>query len=471
MPAPPRALLLFGIGCALLIIQLIQRGSAVAQPAASPKAELPSAPPKPTLDTLENGLRVIVAERHGARLAAVDLRVRAGTAYETPQNNGVAHVIEHLLFKGTAARPPGDVDAAIESIGGELSANTSKDWAQFATVVPSSRWRTALEVLADVVQNPAFRAEDLKTEKEVILSEMAAADADATRAPFTALATVAFPRDHPYHLPLYGPETNVQNFTRDDLLRFWRAHYTPQNMTLVVVGDVKRADIVGAARALFAWPPGQNAPEPAADLPDPGPLPGIVRAQPLQRDRGLVSLVLGFRAPSVKAAEDAVAMDVLLQILAVGARGRLNDALVDKDLALAVSADYLTQRAPGVLTLTAIGRPGSEKRLEEALLAEVQRLREAGVTGAEVDAGRRALLAQTLFDEETYAGEANALAFYDAIDTYEFVLLYRQRIAAVGTPDIARVVRTYLTPDRYAVATVAPRSAPTAPSRNTEVSR
>ncbi len=447
----------------------IPPGRAVAQPSPLP-APVPSSTPRlpvvlptPTLDVLPNGLRVIVVERRSAPLVALDLRIKAGTAYETVENNGVAHFLEHLLFKGTPTRKPGEVDAAIEAIGGEFSANTSMDWAQFAATVPASAWHTALEVLADAVQNPAIRAEDLEVERRVILDEMASAENDPTRAPFHALSSVAF-ENHPYRLSLYGPEENVRRLTREDVLAFWRARYTPGNMTLVLVGDVQRGDVVNKVRALFTAPASPAAAAAAASLPDPTPLTERVRARPLQRDRSLVTVTLGFRAPSVKAVADSVALDVLLQILTGGGRGRLNESLVrDKKVALAVSASYLTQRAPGLLILTAVGPRGDPQVLEEALLAEVRRLLEDGVSDAEVERARRAALGQTLFQEETFSGQANALAFYDAIDTYEYSVRYAEQIAAVTSQDVKRVIRTYLTPERYAAAVMMPR-APTPPS-------
>jgi predicted Zn-dependent peptidase len=245
-------------------------------------------------------------------------------------------------------------------------------------------------------------------------------------------------------------------------------------MSLIVVGDVRRTEIVGAARAFFQAPPNGAVGDAAPDLPDPGPMSGILRAEPLQRDRNLVTVVLAFRAPSVKAPVDSVAMDVLLNILAHGSGGRLAEALIRKqNRALAVSADYLTQRAPGIMTLTAIGRQGTEKEIEDALLAEIRLLREDGATPAEVEEAKRALLSQVLFDEETYAGQANALGFYDAIDTYDFAVQYPRRIRAIQPVDIGRVVQQYLTPDRYAVATVVPRRRtpprPTGPDRSAEV--
>ena len=417
-------------------------------------------------------MRVIVVERTSAKLVALDLRVKAGTAYETEANNGAAHFLEHLLFKGTPTRKPGEVDAAIEGIGGELAANTSLDWAQYAATVPSAGFRQTLEILADVIQRPALREEDIALERRVILDEVASSEADPVRAPLLALSQIAF-AGHPYRFGLHGRPENIARLTRADIEAFWRARYVPANLTLVVVGEVKRPEVVDAARALFTFTTPGGAPSP---LPDPAPLTGVKRAAPLVHDRALVTVALGFHAPPVRNWQDAVALDVLLPLLSTGngSGGRLGEALVQKQrAALAVSASYLTQRAPGLLTLSVIGRGGDEKRIEDALLAEIHRLREDGPSDAEVAAARQSALAKTLFEEETYAGQANALAFYDMLDTYEFAVHYAERLAAVTTADLRRVIAAYLTPERYAIATVVPRRAapPAAPGSGREAHR
>ncbi len=461
-PRPGARRAAFAAALLLLAVGIIPARVARAQTSAAAAPIPAAAMPKTTLDVLANGLRVIVVERRGsAKIVAIDLRVRAGIAHETPENNGVAHFLEHLIFKGTPTRPPGDVDGVIEGVGGELTANTSLDWAQFAATVPFGAFRQALEVLADVVQNPALRASDLETERRVILDEMAAAELDPVRSSLLALSARAFP-DHPYRLSLYGSAENVQRFTRDDVLAFWRALYVPTNMTLVVVGDAARANVLEAARAFFTFPnAAAAAPTPnvvEAVLPDPAPLTGVVRAAPLVRDRSLVTVTLGFRAPAVRAAEDAVALDALLPLLATGGEGgRLGDALVRKqNLALSVSAGYLTQRAPGLLTVSATGRGGEEKQLEDALLAEIRRLREDGVSEAEADNARRSALGQTLFEQETFAGQASVLAFYDVLGAPDFAARYVERLASVSAADLARVIRAYLTPDRCVITTVVP---------------
>ena len=197
---------------------------------------------------------------------------------------------------------------------------------------------------------------------------------------------------------------------------------------------------------------------PRLDEPASVTAPSHVQTAPLVRDRSLVTVTLGFRAPSVRAAADAAALDVLLPLLAVGGSGgRLGDSLVRKqNIALSVSAGYLTQRAPGLLTLTATGKGGDDKRLEDALFAEIRRLHEDGVTEVEAEAARRAALGQTLFEQETFAGQASALAFYDALDAYDFAVRYTDLLASVTAADLVRVIRAYLTTDRCVVTKVVP---------------
>ena len=150
--------------------------------------------------TLENGLRVLVAPNDAADLVTLDVWMGAGTRRETADNNGAAHFIEHLLFKGTATRKPGEIDAAIEDLGGTLNAATSYDWAHFYVTVASADADAALAVLSDALMNAALRPEDMEAERPVILSEMAREAGDADRA-----ADAGVQRPHVPDPPLRAP--------------------------------------------------------------------------------------------------------------------------------------------------------------------------------------------------------------------------------------------------------------------------
>lgn len=401
----------------------------------------------PVLETLPSGLRVIVSERtekSAPPLVAIDLRVRAGTAFETTADNGVAHFVEHLVFKGTQTRSRGAIDAAMNLLGGELSAHTTADATRYETLVPPPNWRAALAILADMVLRPAFRPNDIETERRVILSEMASAFADPLRVAQPALAGLVYPAGHPYAHTLYGPEANVQRFGQNDLRAFWRARYAPANMTLVVVGDVVGAEVIAAARELFPASETPSAAAPPLSFSAPALPSGPRRAAPIRHDRRLSTMALAFDAPAGSARADVVAFDVLLAILSKG-RGRLPAAvLTQSGLAVRASADYLTQRGPGLLIVWADAYPDDASRVEKELAQAMKRLVEDGVSEREVEAAKAVVLGQHWYDRETVEGEARLWAFYDVVDDWTFAQQYAELVKRVDPEAVNGVARRYL---------------------------
>jgi zinc protease len=170
-----------------------------------------------TSATLGNGLKVVVLEDRSIDLVAVDVWVRAGTINETEENNGVSHFIEHLLFKRTAKRGPGEVDKQIESLGATLDAITSRDWAHYRTVVARRYLPTAVEILADVMMRPEFDPHDIERERRVILDEIARRDSDQLQVALNSLYEAAF-KEHPYRFTEEGTPDNVKKLSRQQIL-------------------------------------------------------------------------------------------------------------------------------------------------------------------------------------------------------------------------------------------------------------
>lgn len=195
----------FALACLAALIIPFGAGSARAQEAPSQETTddkanaAPMTPYPPAYrETLPSGLRLVVQPRSGAGLAAVDVRVRVGSGSEDAQTSGTAHFIEHLVFKGGGARKPGDFDRAMETLGGEIAARTTRDYTQYTTVVPAAKWREAAGLLAEMVQNPGFRPADMERERAVILSEMTVAQTDPARLGFGQIARVAYAQGQGY---------------------------------------------------------------------------------------------------------------------------------------------------------------------------------------------------------------------------------------------------------------------------------
>jgi zinc protease len=437
-------------------------------------ADAGAAAPAPAVvrKTLPSGLRLIVREMPGASTVALDLRVRAGSSADDPDRAGAAHFIEHLVFKGTETRAAGQIDAAMEELGGEIDARTSRDWTRYAVTLPAGDkpWHEALSLLADLVLRPVLREPDVEAERAVIRAETAWARSEPLRLGYAELYAAAFGTDgDPYRLPLLGTEEGVARLTAADLRAFWAARYRPSNMTLAVAGDIRAADVVRAVSAAFPAPPGGGgtaaAKKPAVTVTL--PLDGVVRApRPVrQAERGLTTVLIGLRSPGTEEPDELPALNVLMPLLAdssdggVTGGGRLFEALVTKQkLALSVSAEYLPGRAGGLIVLTATGRPRDTGRLEGALIQEMERLRGEDLPGdEEVARARASVLGILRYEEQTPTGAARRLALLDALDTPAMLTdNYAARLGAIRPDDVQRAAARYLTPLRYAVTVIGP---------------
>ena len=412
--------------------------------------------------TLPNGLQVLVAPSNASDLVTTDVWVGAGTRRETAENNGVAHFMEHLIFKGTPTRKPGDIDAAIEDLGGTLNAATSYDWAHFYGTVGSSDAPAALAVLGDALMNSEMRQADIDAEKPVILSEMAREAGSATTRVDRAFNALCFPT-HPYGRPLLGTSANISDMPRKTVVDFYHTFYAPGNATLVLAGRITPEEGLALAKKTFgAWP--------ARAVPDdktlPEPSQPDIRISNLNAPVRRGFLQIGFRAPSVRDKPDVWVMDVLMTLLGQGGNNRLEQNLErKKKLVTAINTSYLTQRDPGTMSVTAEFDPGDFDTVRKAILAETAALRDAPVSPGELATAKHTLLASYLFDTQTNTGRADALGFYSRIDSYKYDTEYVGHFEAV-TPDLVQsVARKYLPPDAYTLVTLLPVPNPVTASR------
>src|SRR4051794_18477104 len=208
---------------------------------------------------LQNGLTVLVEENHAAPVSALQVWVRVGSADELSDEAGLAHLHEHMLFKGTARRGPGEIARTIEASGGEINAWTSFDQTVYHVIVASQFTAQGLDVLADAITQAAFDPQELEREIEVVCEEIKRSLDSSARKLSKELFANAYTR-HPYGKPVIGTEESVRSFTREGILRFYRRWYRPENCVVVAVGDVREQEILELAQRFFSFAPGQFAP-------------------------------------------------------------------------------------------------------------------------------------------------------------------------------------------------------------------
>ncbi len=447
----PALALGFCLACLPTLAQTSPAPAPVPIQAAAPT--LPSGLGIVTHTTLPNGLQVLAAPSSAADLVTIDIWVGAGTRRETRSNLGAAHFIEHLIFKGTPTRSPGDIDAAIEDLGGSLNAATSYDWAHFYVTVGASDAPAALQVVADAVMHASLRQADMDTERNVILSERARQLGSPAGRTTERVSALLFP-DHPYGRPLLGTLDSINAMSRATVLDFYKTYYVPGNVTLVLSGSLTPEAAQDMAQKAFgAWP---AAPVPA-DTVVSAPPQTQARDETQSGGQGLAYMTLGWQAPAVSDQPDAWVMDVLLTYLGQAGNNKLDTDLRRKQkIVSSIAANYLTQRDRGQMTITAAFDPTQTGPVRQAILADITALRAFPLNADEIGAARRSLLASYLFDAETSSGRANALGFYNTINTYRYDTDYIAHVLSVTPAQVQAVARKYLSPTVYTSVTLLP---------------
>ncbi len=408
----------------------------------------PSAPKTdgsmPTRRVLTNGVTVIVQEFQETEVVALHLWVRAGGRDEAPSELGLAHYLEHMLFKGTTLRTPGFVDREIEGVGGRINAGTSLDYTYYHAVLPGGRAIQGVEMLADVGVNSALNETALDLEKRVVLEEMRLGEDSPPRHLFQQLYAMLFD-GHPYGRPVIGTADLVRGLTRETLVSFYRRHYVPESFVLVVVGPVNTSEIVAVAERTFGRLPRGGSPR------FPVPAPQTLRPKKLtvERPGAQAYLGVGWLGPKLDHA-DTPAVDLLVAILGQSRSSRLTQALRERAaLVSSVSAGYSALESAGAITVTAQLDPGNLVLAESEILNEIRRVRERGVSEAELRRAVTAAEARHAFSTETAEGRARIFGRAETIWRLEEELAYINRLRSVTGAQIRAAAHRYLDPERY----------------------
>jgi zinc protease len=408
----------------------------------------------PSREVLPNGLRLIIQEHRTAEVVSVQLWVGVGGRDEAPFERGFSHLAEHMLFKGTERLGPGFVDREVERVGGRTNAATSLDYTYYYMLLPSRRAERAIEVMADMAFNSTFDPTELARELEVVSEEVRLGEDNPRSFLVRRLYELVF-TGHPYGFPVLGDPAALRAASRETLRGYYKRHYVPANMTLVVVGAVDAASVRAAAVRAFGEAAGGSfrrvslAPQPAL---------GENRRQSLERSERQAYLALGWRAPKLSD-QDMYAVDLLTHILGGSLTSRLTQSLRERmRLVSTISARYGTLAGGGVVTVTAQLEAKDLEKAEAAILAEIRRIQEDGVTTAEVERAVTAAEAERVFGRETAEGLALAYGRAETVWSLEDDRGYVERLNRVTRKQIQEAARRYLLPS-YARLALVPKRA------------
>ncbi len=405
---------------------------------------------------LSNGMKVLLVEVPKAPVATVQVWYKVGSRNEVMGRAGLSHMLEHMMFKGTARYPKGSFSRLIRKNGGVDNAFTSQDFTAYFENLAADRVELALELEADRMQGLILDAAEFQTEREVVKEERRLRTEDD---PQGALVEALFAQayfSHPYHWPVIGWFADLDAMTLEDLQRHYDTYYSPNNATLLVVGDIKADALLPTIKQLFE--PIPKGPFPKQQLP-PEPEQRGERRFLLKREAQVPFVMMGFRVPNYSS-EDSYALDILESILSRGKSSRLYQSLVyEQKNALAVGAEYsLMQTDPSLFYFYALVSPGQKvEAVEDALHREIARLQNEPPSEIELQRAKNQVEAARVFEQDSNFRHAMLLGQAETVGAgWRHVDQFLDRIRAVTAKDVQRVAKQYLTPDNRTVGILVP---------------
>ncbi|MBT8107355.1 MAG: insulinase family protein [Gammaproteobacteria bacterium] len=390
--------------------------------------------------TLPNGLQIIVWPDHDIPNVALYYFVRAGGRNEYPGITGLAHFFEHMMFNGTKKRRQGEFDSEMEAAGGANNAYTSNDVTVYMDWFPTSALETIFELEADRLMNLAIDPQVVENERGAVYSERRSRvdDNHSSRLYEQVMATAYVA--HPYQNPVIGWPSDIENWTQQDLEDFFKTYYAPNNLTMVIVGDVTPEQIYLLANDHLSPLPRQHPP------------PDITTVEPEQQGARRVVIETATQTPLLHMAFHAGAaddpetlhMDLLLAILAEGDASRLHRLFVEEQqIALQIGGWQTDGFDPGLAYfMMALPAGGDPAMAEAALLEELERVASEGVTTDELEKARNLRLASFWRGLQTIEGKASALGNFEVFTgDYENLFTIPERLTAVTPADLQAVAR------------------------------
>ena len=402
---------------------------------------------------LSNGLNVVIQENHSAPVVALQMWVNTGSSSDPVGREGMAHVLEHMIFKGTASRSEGQIAREIEGAGGQINAWTSHDQTVFHVVIASRFFDRAAEVLADALQNARFDKDDLARELKVIQEEIKMGEDSPGKVVSQNLFGTAYGKHH-YRRPVIGRASSVRKMTRQDVVAFHKQHYNPANMTLVVVGDVTRAQVSRQVARHFK---GGKRRVPAMSAGPVEPAQRKLRVVARHRPGQEVHLSMGFRIPEMQDPATPV-LDLAAIVLGEGESSRLVRRVKnERQLLTHVQAYAYTPKDPGLLVISASVTPEKLEAAVEGIMVEVLQLGGGDVAADELRRAKTIVESDGVYQKETVQGQARKLGFYHTVaGGAEFELRYNRRVSGTTAEQLRQVAGRFLKPQGLTISVVGP---------------
>ena len=403
---------------------------------------------------LKSGQILIVKEVHNNPIVTIDTWIKTGSINETDENNGVAHFLEHMFFKGTNKYPTGKFDQILESKGAITNAATSKDYTHYYIEIPSKYYDLAMELHSDMLLNPVLPRNELEMERKVVLEEMARGNDNPDSVIYKKMNAMLYD-EHPYKREVIGLSNVIETISREKMLDFYNTWYKPDNMITVVVGDIKTNDVIKNVEKNFkvSSEKKSNKPKYKKDK-----IKTNIPVSVTNMDTQTGYLLIGFRGVNSTDKDDSAALDVLATILGNGKSSRLYQNLQEqKHLTTSIVAGHSSYLDDSLFYIKAKFPPKNQLQVESEIWNQLKNIQKYPISDNEIKKAKNIIKNDTLYSRESVSNIANELGYITLLTgSTKYYNNYLKDIEKVDANDIKEVAQKYLSKNKAAVAYIMP---------------
>jgi zinc protease len=393
--------------------------------------------------TLKNGMKFLVMEDNSIPNANMYLFYKVGSRNEYPGITGLSHFFEHMMFNGAKKYGPKKFDNTMEFNGGANNAYTSQNVTVYTDWFPTSSMETIFDLESDRIGNLTIDPKMVQSERGVVSSEKSTGLENSPWEQLSELIYSTAYTEHSYHWPVIGYQTDIDSWTKEDLEKYFKTYYAPNNCVVVICGNVKTADVKKLADQYMAAIPAQTPP-PVVHLKEPEQL-GERRVS-FKKELPVPYLLMGYHVPESKD-KDYYALSILSDILTSGNSSRLYASIVDKkQIATNVFTDYSESFDPTLFMIYGVvAKASDEMALEKAIDEELEKIKKDGITQKELQKIKNQKLVTLYKQLETINGKANSIGSYEVyFGDYKKLFDAPASFNKVTIEDVQRVAKTYL---------------------------
>ena len=415
----------------------------------------------PTICKLDNGL-TIIAEQMPVEAVNLNVWINVGSAKENNEINGMAHFLEHMVFKGTPNLDIGEFEHLIEERGAVTNAATSQDYTHYYITTAPKDFAELAPLQLDVVLNPSLEDEAFEREKLVVLEEIRRSEDNPRRRTFYRSMEACF-ESLPYRRPVLGPASVIENLRSQQMRDFHGAWYQPSSMTAAVVGNLPVEELIKIVTKSFEQHYDSRAEytkNPTPDVAPEAPFTEIVRHEYTDESLQQARLVMTLRVPGMENLDETYALDILAVILGQGKVSRLfRELREEKGLVTQIGVSNMTQTHQGVFYISAALPVENIAEVEQAIADQIRKIQTEPIADKDIDRIRTQVANRFVFANERPSDRANLYGFYySQIQDLAPALNYPQHIQSISARDLQAAAQKYLNADAYGVVVMKPEN-------------